>query len=78
MVKAVIDLHSAGEDQRIDLIGRQALTQTVGVVLEKDEPDKVERYIRKVTTRFPTVVVLKRIDGPTKSAVTIKFGPRHS
>jgi hypothetical protein len=69
------DLFELSEDSRIEAIGKAAMTgQTVGVCLEKDEPKKVERYIRKVTTRYPDLCVLQRIDGPTPLIVTIKFG----
>lgn len=80
MVDAVVDLFNLkAEDDRIRLIGETALAgQTVGIILEKDEPEKIERYVVKITTRYPTVVVLNRIDGPTKDTVTIKFGPRHN
>jgi hypothetical protein len=71
------DLFELSEDSRIQAIGEAASTgNTVGVVLEKDELKKIERYIRKVTERYPGIVVLKRIDGPTPLLVTIKFGKK--
>lgn len=69
------DLYELTEDERIAVIGRAATGgQSVGVCLEKDEPAKIERYIEKVTKRYPEVAVLSRIDGPVPSVVTIKFG----
>lgn len=71
------DLHSLSEDDRIDAIGRRAaLGFVVGVVLERDEPEKIERYIRKVTDRFPSVTMLKRIEGPTPLVITLQFAKR--
>jgi hypothetical protein len=72
------DLYSISEDDRIHVIGETAsLGETVGVVLELDDPEKVERYIRKVTQRYPKVVVLQRLEGvPVAVCITIRFGPR--
>lgn len=69
------DLFELSEDSRIQAIGEAAMTgKTVGVCLEKDEPKKIARYIKKVTERYPEIAVLSRIDGPTALIVTIKFG----
>lgn len=71
------DLHNMHEDDRIELIGEVAASgRVVGVFLEKNEPEKIARYIKKVTERFPHVVLLDQMDGPTKSAVTLRFGSR--
>jgi hypothetical protein len=69
------DLYQEPEDERIRIIGERATEGSiVGVVLEKDEPAKVERYIQKVLDRYPAVCVIARNDGPTPRVVTIKFG----
>lgn len=74
MAAKIIDMVLLEEDRRIKLIGETAMNGgTVGVLLEKYEPEKIARYIRKVAERFPDVVVLSRKDGPTKKVVTIKF-----
>lgn len=71
------DLFELSEDSRIELIGKAATAgNIVGVCLEKAGTKKIERYIKKITTRYPTVTVLDRIDGPTPLVITIKFGPR--
>lgn len=71
------DLFELSEDSRIEAIGNAATDgNTVGVLLEKNDPKKIERYIRKVTSRYPKVCVLDRFDGPTSLVVTIKFGPK--
>ena len=73
------------EDQRITLIGNQAmLGKSVGVLLdpcsinfkgeEVDDPGKIDRYIEKVLKRFPKLEVVFR--GPyfkDGSVVLIKF-----
>lgn len=79
MVKAFVDLHRTPEDQRIACIGEAAASgQIIGVALEKNEREKHERYIRKITERFPTVVLLDRHDGPVAGVITLRFGPRPS
>ena len=71
------DLFELSEDSRIEAIGVAATAgNTVGVLLEKNEPKKIERYIQKVTSRYPKVCVLERFDGPTPLVVTIKFGSK--
>ncbi len=77
--KLAADLHRLPEDERIRLIGEAAASgQIVGVMLEKDEPEKIERYVRKINKRFPTVTLLDRKDGPVSSVVTLRFGPKPS
>lgn len=71
------DLAGKDEDTRIRIIGETAAAgKIVGVCLEKDRPEKVERYVRKITERYPTVVELSRVDGPIAGVITIKFGPK--
>jgi hypothetical protein len=72
------DLHAVAEDNRIAAIGEAAKRSLVGVMLERDEPAKVARYIRKVTERFPGVRLIDQTDGPTPLVVTLRFGPKVS
>lgn len=73
------DLAEKDEDTRIRIIGETAAAgKVVGVCLERDLPEKVARYVRKITERYPTVVELSRSDGPVEGVITIKFGPRPS
>jgi hypothetical protein len=75
-VKAYADLASMSEDDRIRVIGETAAAgNMIGVALEKDEA-KIARYIRKVTTRHPNVVLVKRAPGLTSATVLLQFGPR--
>lgn len=72
------DLAGKDEDRRIQIIGETAAAgRIVGVCLER-EAQKIERYVRKITERYPTVVELSRTDGPVEGVITIKFGPRPS
>lgn len=71
------DMYGVDENLRIDAIGKAAASgQKVGVLLERDEPEKIERYISKITTRYPTVALIKRVNGPTPLVVTLQFGPK--
>ena len=71
-----VDMYNVDEDDRIAMIGEQAASKNVAVLLEKDEPSKVRRYIRKVTERYPNVRHVGTVPGPVKSVVTVKFGPK--
>lgn len=73
------DLAGKDEDRRIQIIGETATAgRIVGVCLEKDLTDKVERYVRKITERYPTVVELSRTEDPVEGVITVRFGPRPS
>lgn len=72
-----VDGFEMSEDSRIEVIGKAVEAgQTVAVVLERDNAAKIERYIRKVLSRYPVAAVLKRFNGPTSKAITVKFGPK--
>lgn len=76
MAKAIIDLYSLKEDDRIDAIGMAAAAgNIVGVILEKNEPEKIARYIKKITEKYKSVRLISQEDGPTKESVVLKFGP---
>lgn len=68
------DLHSVAEDNRIAAIGEAAKRSLVGVMLERDEPAKVTRYIRKVTERFPGVRLIDQTDGLVAALLEIAKG----
>lgn len=70
------DLHEMPEDDRITLIGEQVMRgKTVGVFID-NEPEKIARYIQKITARFPAVMVRAQVAGPTPEVVTLQFGLR--
>ena len=73
-----IDLYTLPEDKRIQMIGDMAATRVTGVMLEKNEPVKIARYIEKVTKRFPEVRHIDTTDVPdTKNLIVmVRFGPK--
>jgi len=72
------DLHTVPEDERIRLIGETVTKgNTVAVLLERNEPEKVARYLTKLANRYPEAMLVDRVNGPTETVVTLKFGPRH-
>lgn len=72
------DMYTVPEDKRIEMIGGMATDKVVGVMLEKNEPAKIARYIKKVTTRFPKVRHIDTSDVPdTKDLIVlVRFGPK--
>lgn len=77
--KALIDLARLPEDSRIALIAeRVTFGEVVGVLVERGGADagKADRYIEKMTTRYPHVVLLRRTNGPTMGVITLTFGLR--
>lgn len=67
------DLARLSEDDRIDLIGRHCLdTDEAVAILTDSDAGKADRYIEKLTTRFPGVEIVERGDGPVKDTVYFK------
>lgn len=67
--KGYADLADLPEDQRIQIIGRQAEQGgRIGFVVDDDV--KADRYINKLTSQFP-VEVVKRGVGPVADTVLI-------
>lgn len=69
------DLHRLEEDKRIELIGAQARTQVVGVMID-DEPAKIERYKRKLAERFPETTFIDETPTVVRGVAALRFGPR--
>lgn len=67
------DLFQLPEDDRIDLIGHYVTihNESASIVTDADG-GKADRYIKKLTTKFPTVEVFERGDGPVKNTVYFK------
>ncbi len=62
--KGFADLADLPEDDRIEIIGRNAMQgQRVGFIVDDDE--KADRYIEKLTSRF-NVEVASRGPGPVE------------
>lgn len=77
--KGYADLGDMKEDQRIDVIGKSIMAMEVGrtiAFVTDSEPGKADRYIRKLTTKFPSIEVVSRFDGPVKDSVTVKIRRR--
>lgn len=70
------DLTNKDEDTRIQLIGTTVVNRRkVCCVCVDDEPDKPERYIRKLKEKFPGIEIIEQFKGPVPGVVTIKVGP---
>jgi hypothetical protein len=71
------DLADRDEDARIDRIGWAVMNEhkTVAFMTDSDPPDKADRYIRKLTERFPGIRVISRGAGPVADVVYVKMGP---
>jgi hypothetical protein len=69
------DLHEITEDERIAMIAASAQEKLVGVILEKDEPEKVARYIEKLTTKY-SVRHVDTVPGPFSRVVLVRFAPK--
>lgn len=67
-------LFTLQEDERINLMGQHIMEsgETAGVVVDRDPPEKIARYIEKLTTRFPMVEVFERGSGPAEGMVFFK------
>lgn len=74
--KGYSDLADLEEDQRIDIIGKTATGGKVVAFVVDDWPGKADRYIRKLSQRYPEVEVLWRGKGPVPKSTTVKVGPR--
>jgi len=71
--KFYTDLFELSEDDRIALIGSYVTLHDEAVSIVTDgDPGKAERYIEKLTTRFPMVEVFARGKGSVKKTVYFK------
>jgi len=71
-----MDLGDFEEDKRVDAIGHQAMVHKKVVEFITDsDAGKAERYISKLTDRFPGIRIIARGDGPVKDTVWVKVGP---
>lgn len=70
------DLADHDEDKRINIIGSTVMsTRKTAAVVVDDVPGKLERYVKKLKERFPGIVILDEIAGPTPGARTVRCGP---
>lgn len=66
------DMGDHPEDERIDLIGKKAMEGHKVAFITDADPGKADRYIAKLLTKFPALVVFGRFDGPVAGSVTVK------
>ena len=75
-MKAYADIADFDEGTRIETIGRYVMshrTEKVAFITDA-EPGKADRYIERLKTRFPEIIVFGRSDGPIPTTVTISVG----
>lgn len=72
-----LDQDEFEENCRCTMIGCAAERgNVIGVAFETKDIDKVDRYIKKITERFPTVRVIDKTTSGLPSGVCIvRFGP---
>jgi hypothetical protein len=70
------DIADDPEDDRITKIGEKVMKErlTVGFITDAEE-GKADRYIRKLSERFPGIRVIWRGNGPVAETVLVKVGP---
>jgi hypothetical protein len=53
-----VDMHKLSEDERIKFIGTTVMQKRISTwCLTDDEPGKIERYRKKLSERFPLLVL---------------------
>ena len=74
------DIADHPEDERIRQIGEKAMKEklVVGFFVDSEGPttfDKADRYIAKLTKRFPGIRVMHKGPGIVAETVLVKVGP---
>ena len=76
-----VDLHTLEEDERIKIIGETAYCEkhgkypSIAFFVDEEGLDgfaKCDRYIFKLTAKYPELVVMMREKGPTPGVVSVK------
>lgn len=69
------EMHHLPEDILIARIGEQAEARPWKVIalITDDEPGKPERYIKKLTERFPTIMIIDQFKGPVEGCITVRL-----
>lgn len=76
------DLADLPEDERITIIGQMIMSRDPGVLVavcvdsDLDNYDKADRYVKKLTERFPQVEYVDRFLGPVRNVTTLRFRRR--
>lgn len=70
------------EDERIQLIGTHVMTKKPdgknSAFIVDNEPDKIARYIKKLTERFPEIEIVRQFAGPTPGVYTVMIRKKGS
>lgn len=76
-MKGYSDLADLPEDDRIAAIGRCVTTQklTVAVAVD-DKRKKIDRYRRKLETRFPGLLDIEEVGALTPGVMILKVKPK--
>lgn len=74
-MKGYADLGDMKEDERIELIGHRVADHHEQVAFIVEDDAKADRYIAKVTARFPGVAVKSRGRGPTADTIAVVLIP---
>lgn len=71
-----LDIADAKEDERIELIGKAVMqAKKIVAFFTDDEPDKPQRYVRKLKAKFPGIIHVWTWPGPVVNVVTVKMSP---
>lgn len=70
------DIANMTENDRIRVIGLNAVNgrKIVGFVVEDRE--KADRYVQKLLKRFPGIEVVEITPGPVDNTILVKVGPK--
>lgn len=74
-MKGYADLADMDEDDRIELIGHRVSDHHEQCAFIVEDDAKADRYIAKVTARFPGVTVKSRGRGPTPGTIAVILIP---
>lgn len=77
MADTYVDLHTIGEDERIDIIGRCCTADGLEVAFIVDSELKADWYLIKLRARFK-IRLIARVAGPVPGTVCVRVGPPES
>lgn len=69
------DLFNLKEDERIELIGHYVTEHNKTTAFYVEDDEKADRYVKKLTEKFPMLEVVGRFPGPANT-VCVKLKKR--
>lgn len=69
------DIADRTEDERIQIIGHNAMGHRKVVIFIVEDTGKANRYIRKLLQMFPGIQVMQKGQGPVPNTIAVKVGP---